>query len=157
MGNILNFVFIFVGIIGAIATLSDAKKSKAKRQLKQFAQKPKLSTAVDIYKTVSTDWQDDEQSDINTTLDTDDIIDTYEDEEAYETELLTPMSEEIDAGQVYSDEEWQMISEKKTSQVPVSHMKQKLAKVSLKQAFIYAQILDKPKALQNESYDMEVR
>lgn len=69
-------------------------------------------------------------------------VDTsYEDEESYETELVTPMSQIADDGEIYTQTDWQQLSNRIT---PTKHQ-EKRKKSQLKQAIIFSEILAKPK------------
>ncbi|MBS4750776.1 hypothetical protein KG091_06765 [Carnobacteriaceae bacterium zg-ZUI78] len=67
-----------------------------------------------------------------------------EDEESYETELTTPMSMEVDDGEVYTDREWEVLSH---TEVSTPKPVKKKALTPLQKALIYTEILGKPKGL----------
>lgn len=74
----------------------------------------------------------------------------YEDEETFETELTTPMSMVIDEDPLYSDNEWETMTQSRSDAKVMNVAKVKPAKKrgSLQKAYIYSEIFGKPKGLE---------
>lgn len=74
----------------------------------------------------------------------------YEDEENFETELTTPMSMAIDEEPLYSDSEWETLTQEKKDVKAVSLVKSKAVKKrgSLQKAYVYSEVFGKPKGLE---------
>ncbi|NEW63179.1 hypothetical protein GMA11_07205 [Granulicatella sp. zg-ZJ] len=140
----LNFFLLLVGamILGSLTSPDKKKRGRhVKRQDWEVTHKI-TNQLKKTYRELNEEFQKtkDVVHQSNQTILQEDV----EDEESYETELTTPMSMEVDDGEVYTDREWEVLSH---TEVSIPKPVKKKALTPLQKALIYTEILGKPKGL----------